>query len=118
MPPPPKTSRRALWWLLHGERLRAAGGLGLGVAVIAGFALLVAWSRGGGTVTGQVVRFGLRETDLGSVPVAVVQLADRLTTVELARTHNCRIGDSITIHRRRQGVLGGYSRPCTPAPTN
>ncbi|MEW5686430.1 MAG: hypothetical protein AB1942_16050 [Pseudomonadota bacterium] len=101
----------SLWWAMHQDKVRA---IGIGALFIAALILLGVWLRGGGTVTGHVVRFGMRETDLGTFPVAVVQLEDRLTTVKLTRTHNCRIGDSITIRRRGQGLVGRYNQPCTP----
>ena len=103
---------------MRDEPLAAAKTFGVGALLIGVLILLWIWRQGGGTVTGHVVRFGLHETDLGSFPVAVVQLEDRLTTIELDRTHNCRIGDSITLRRRVQGVLGRYARPCTPPGSN
>jgi len=107
-----------LWWASHREQFAGAIGVGLAALIIAALILLGVWMRGGGTVTGHVVRFGVRETDLGSFPVAVVQLENRLTTVKLTRTHNCRIGDAITLRSRGQGVLGRYNEPCTPLDTH
>ena len=92
------------------EQFAVVAGLGIAALIIAALVLLQVWVRSGGTVTGHVVRFGL----VGSFPVAVVQLEDRLATVRLTLPHNCRVGDSITLRARGHGVLGRYSRPCTP----
>jgi len=104
----------ALWWALHRERTLVAAGLAVAAGVALLLAMLVGWTRGGEMITGRVVGFGLHESDTGTFPVAIVQLGNASMTIVLGRSHNCRIGDAITVRKRSTGLLSHYERPCRP----
>lgn len=105
--------RTALWWALNRDRLLVAAGLVLAAGLLLLLAQLSGWTRSGDMVVGKVVGFGLHETDLGTYPVAVVQLKDIQTRVILTRSNNCRIGDDITLRKRSMGLMSFYATPCT-----
>lgn len=67
---------------------------------------------------GQVVGLGVKETDLGSVPTASVQIEGETVRIWMNKHHGCRIGDVIQLRRRptRWGHLIGPApmpQPCS-----
>lgn len=97
------------------EQFAAIAAIGIVALLFAALILFGLWMRGGAAATGRIVRFGLRETDMGSFPVAVVRAGDRFTTVKLPRANTCRVGDEITFRLRSRSVVD-YN-PCGRPPT-
>lgn len=91
-PARPRFSPLIRFWLT--ER---AGALGLlfGVLVIMGVAALLLPIAPAQRIDGTVLKLGLRETETGSYPRAVVQLDGRQIALDLRRDSRCAVGDAI-----------------------
>jgi len=117
MAPSPHAFEPSLWWALNRDRASVAVGLAFGILLALAAAIAVVWSRGGDVLTGQVIGFGVTESEAaGSFPVAVVQLGKSRTNVVLSRDHNCHIGDAIKLRKRNVGLMSFYGRPCSAPP--
>lgn len=116
------TKRARLWWSFNGSE--AAGCLvTLGMTSLLLLAvLIVLWPFGATTAaTGNIVGFGLRETEQGSYPVAYV-VADGLQgRVRLYPSDRCAIGDKVDLRIRARPwgkrILRDSVRPLCPSLT-
>jgi hypothetical protein len=93
---------------LHPARDNFIGAL-LGLAIVAGFGVMTILILAGGgpakTVYGQVLGFGLVESDYGSRTVARIWVDDREATVGVPSGQACNVGDRVEL-RRRNALLG------------
>lgn len=98
-------------------------GFGLMVGAVFAIGALAFWigaPRGAPVeVDGVVVGFGLEETEIGSLPLARVQVEGRLATVRLPRGVACAKGDRMHLLKSRGGLGARYevaSRVCSRPP--
>lgn len=87
-----------MWWLANGENsVGCLMTLTLSLALLAVVAVVL-WPSGRAvSVTGQVVGFGMRETEQGSYQVAYVVSGPVRDRVRLYPTDRCSVGDNITL---------------------
>jgi len=67
-------------------------------------------------VEGVVVAIGINETDTGSYPRAVVQLATSRVMVSLTRGHDCSVGSTMQLDRFRSVSGYRYGMPSCNGP--
>lgn len=105
-----------LWLAHHGPLL----GLGLALLVVTLLLaplLYLSLPTGASTIIeGEVVALGYSETETGSYPRAVVQLADQRASVQLPRDMYCPVGSKISIDRIPRLVGYRYTARLCDAP--
>jgi hypothetical protein len=112
---PGRIAALRVWFSKNGVIL----GIPLAILFAAALAGLVLFPLGPSyPMTGAVKTFGVRESDTGTYPVAVVSLPGGPVTVPLPRGHSCRVGSLIRLQwqRRLWGVAVTPEWPACPAP--
>ena len=87
-----------IWWLLNRTESRGCLlTLALTMLILA-VVLVILWSPDEGrTVTGEIVSFGWRETELGSYPVAYIVADSVRGRVRLYPSESCVLGDTVSV---------------------